>query len=363
MSRAGSLQARSLRFPLLSSTHFLRISALAVFAGASTFSLHAQQAVSADAATSEAKPAPQLVAATNKPALDLASTIASLSYSSSSDSTPNTPIDSVEAERLNLATGVGTGLQPPPRRRYGRPRYNDSSHNPDGSNKYAVVLGVGMTAPLGNTYHYLNTNYGLQVGAGRNFNKNFTVMVQFDYDRFGFTGATLYNQQSLYNYYCNATLAAEGVCTQVSGLDGTSHVWSFTVDPSYSVPLSDNVSAYGVVGVGFYHKTANFTVPATGEYCDYYYGCYQYEANETIDKYTSNAPGFNGGIGLTFKPSRFANERLFVEGRYVFVDNSQRSGITVNSGGTVLNAYNGNNFYPANSNRTTYTVYKAGIRF
>jgi hypothetical protein len=352
MSQAGSVQLSPL-------STLRRLGALALFAGASTFALHAQQTVAQDGTTDDVKPAAQLMAAANKPALDLAGTIASLSYSSSTDST-STPLDSVEAERLNLATGIGTGMQPPPRRRYGRPRYNDSSHNPDGSNKYAVVLGVGLTTPLGNTYHYLNTNYGLQVGAGRNFNKNFTVMAQFDYDRFGFTGATLYNQQSLYNYYCPSNSTN---CTQVAGLDGSSHVWSFTLDPSYSVPLSDTVSAYGVVGVGFYHKTANFTVPATGEYCDYYYGCYQYAANETIDKYTSNAPGFNGGIGLTFKPSRFANERLFVEGRYVFVDNSKRTGITVNSGSTVLNAYNGNNFFPANSNRTTYTVYKAGIRF
>ena len=223
------------------------------------------------------------------------------------------------------------------------------------------MVGAGLTAPVGNTYHYLNTNYAFQIGAGRNFNKNFGVMLQFDYDRFGFTGQTIYNQQTLYDY-CPPNVPTAN-CNQISGLDGNSHVWSFSLNPIYSFYQSEGVGAYVVVGAGFYHKTANFTVPATGTYCDYYYGCYQYQANETIDKYTSNAPGFSGGLGLTFKPSRFAGERLFVEGRYVFVDNSKRTGVTVYSPVTTLNTYAGTNYYPANSNRTSYTVFKAGIRF
>jgi len=38
------------------------------------------------------------------------------------------------------------------------------------------------------------------------------------------------------------------------------------------------VGAYAVLGGGFYHKVTNFTVPTIGTYCDYYYGCYQYQA-------------------------------------------------------------------------------------
>ena len=302
----------------------------------------------------------KLVADLSAKPLDLAA-VAGVTYSSSSSSSESSSlnaVDPVEAERLNLSVDSS---QPPPRRRYGRPRYNDSSHNPDGSNKYAFVIGGGFTAPVGNTYRYLNTNYAFQVGAGRNFNKTFSLMAQFDYDRFGFNGQTLLNQQTLYNYYCPA---GSTNCSQVAGLDGTSHVWSFTLDPVVNFYQSDTVGAYVVAGVGVFHKTANFTVPATGTYCDYYYGlCYQYQANETIDKYTSNAPGFDGGFGLTYKPSRFAGERFYAEARYVFVDNSQKTGITVYSPESVLNAYSGTNAYPANSNRTTYTVFKAGIRF
>ena len=330
-----------------------RIAAFAIFAGASTLGIHAQQT-----APEPVVPAKLIADASVRP-LDLAS-VAGVNYSSSSESSSLSGVEATGAERLNLSLA---STQPPPRRRYGRPRYNDSSHNPDGSNKYAFAVGAGLTAPNGNTYKYLNTNYAFQVGAGRNFNKTFALMAQFDYDRFGFNGQTINNQETLYNY-CPPNVSAAN-CNQIANLDGNSHVWSFSLNPVVNFYSSEGLGAYFVVGAGFYHKTANFTVPVTGQYCDPYgyYGCYQYQANQTIDKYTSNAPGFNGGLGLTFKPSRFAGEKFFVEGRYVFVDNSKRTGITVYSPVATLNTYAGNNFYPQNSNRTSYSVFKAGVRF
>jgi hypothetical protein len=325
--------------PRPSSFHFssiCRISAIAIFAGAFTFAAAAQQ------------PAPQLVAAATEKPIDLAA-VAGVTYSSSTSDVAS-PASMADADRLNL----DAGLQPPPRRRYGRPRYNDNQHNPDGSPKYTFVVGAGMTAPVGNTFHYLNTNYAIQAGGGRNFNKNFGVLLQFDYDAFGFNARSLTNQTAIYNYIYGAG--------SVSGLDGKSHLWSFTLNPIYNVFSGEKVGGYVVGGVGFFHKTANFTVPGTGTYCDPYIGyCYNYSANETFDKYTSNAPGFDGGIGLTYKASRFSNERIFVEARYVFVDNQHKAGFTVNNY-TQITATS-TNFYPANSNRTTYTVYKAGIRF
>ena len=135
--------------------------------------------------------------------------------------------------------------------------------------------------------------------------------------------------------------------------------------PVYQVYSGPGLGAYIVGGVGFFHKVATFTVPEVEEECYYY--CVEYQANAVVDHYSANAPGFDGGIGITYKPSRFAGERLFAEGRYVFVDNSQRHGITVANAASYgypnSNTYAGNNYYQANSNRTTYTVFKAGIRF
>ncbi len=249
------------------------------------------------------------------------------------------------------------------RKRYGRPRYRGANTNEDGSSKYIFYAGAGLAQPTGNTYHYLTPSYGIQVGGGRQFNKHFALPVQFDYDHFGLAGETLNNQQNLYNYYINLYNQENPTApiSQISGLDGSSHVWSFTVDPTYTVYAGEGLGAYVVGAVGFYHKTATFTVPTTQEYCDYYYGCYDYAANEPIDSYTSNAVGFNGGFGLTYKFSRFSGEKFYAEVRYVFVDNSQRQGVTVlTASPSNANVYND---YPANSNRTTYIPIKVGLRF
>lgn len=324
-----------------------RLSALSAFALASTFGLQAQQSVTSG--NTGAEPVMQLVANNEPGTLDLAYH-AGVDYSSSSSSLDG--VDLSAAEHLDLAVDP-SATQPPPRRRYGRPRYNDSNHNPDGSSKYGFLAGAGLTLPTGNTYHYFNTSYGFQVGGGRNFNKNFSVNLQFDWDAFGINGATLGSQQNLYNYFGAG----------IAGLDGNNHVWSFSLDPTYNYYQGEKAGVYGVVGVGFYHKVTTFTVPTEGEYFDPYYGLVTYEANSTLDHYSSNAPGFNGGLGFTYKPSRFANEKFYAEARYVFIDNSQKAGVTYNSSATTLNVYNGSNFFPQNSNHTTYIPIKFGLRF
>ncbi len=251
--------------------------------------------------------------------------------------------------------GALANTQPPPRRGYGRPRYRGGNTNPDGSSKYAFLVGGGYTQPLGNTYHYLTPSWGFQAGGGRNFNKNVAIIGQFDWDNFGFTRRVLDGQTFVYN---SPNVFGTGA---VSQLDGSSNVWSITVNPTFNLYSGEGFGAYVVVGAGFYHKTANFTVPATATYCDFYYGCYQYPANQSIDRYTSNAPGFNGGFGLTYKISRFSSQRLYGEVRYVFVNNQQRPGFTVNNTGSITAT--STNLFPANSNRTTYFPVKFGLRF
>ena len=322
-----------------------QVAATAVFACAATVGLQAQDAVlpaqNAPAATAPAKLDLTI------PKLDLTGT-SGVGYSSS----VTEDADAVETAALDFKLLPEDASQPPPRRRYGRPRYNDSSHNPAGSNKYGFLAGVGLTQPVGNTYHYLTPSYSFQVGAGRNFNKNFSTFLQFDWDNFGFNGRTIAYQTAIYD-----TLFL-GAGTPV---DGNSHVWSFSLDPTYNIYNREGIGAYVVAGVGFYHKVANFTTPEIVEGIDYFGIPEEYEANETIDHYSSNAVGFNGGFGLTFKPSRFANEKFYAEARYVFVDNSQRPGYNINN--YLTSTSTSTNFFPANSNRTTYIPIKFGIRF
>jgi hypothetical protein len=294
--------------------------------------------------------APVLMASESAPA-DLA-----LTSSSSSSSSAAADSDAATESGFKMLDS----MQPPPRRGYGRPHYASSNTNADGSNKYTGLAGVGFAAPVGNTHKYETPSYDLQFGFGRNFNKVAGLLFQFDYDHFGLQGKTLANQTYLYNFGCSANAIATGACG-VTSLDGSNHVWSFTLNPTFTLPTEGSLGAYAVVGAGFYHKVTDFTEPGTGEYCDPYYGCYTYTANQTIDHYTSNSAGFSGGIGLTYKVSKFSNERFYVEARYVFIPNSQRIGYTATNVATTN--YNGYDAYPANSNRTTYIPVKFGLRF
>jgi hypothetical protein len=308
------------------STIFTRTAALTFFASVATLGLNAQQ-------SAVSLPALSLKASLIAP-LDLA-TPSDLSYSSSTGAN-----ETAAAESYNF----GETTQPPPRRRYGRPNYSDSHTNPDGSNKYAFQVGGGFGIPVGGAHNYLTTGWGFEAGVGRNFNKRLGVMAQFDYDHFGFQNSTLVNQLNIYN----GPFFEYGL----PQLGGNSTIWSFTLNPRYTFYESDNYGAYVVAGVGFYHKTANFTVPTIVSD-----GFFEFQANQTVDRYTSNAPGFSAGFGLTYKFSRFASQRLFMEARYVFIDNSPRP---FDYGDANFDHVN---VFPQNSARTSYIPVKFGIRF
>jgi hypothetical protein len=287
-------------------------------------------------------------------------------YSSSAD-------ESVAPANTNLALNVKpfnfvNAMQYGSGGRSGAPRYRGGNTNADGSNRWVFEAGVGLTVPVQDTSTYLKPSYALGGGFGRQWSKRFAALLQFDWDNFGFQNSTLTNQLALYNKfigYCNTSTACDGgtPIPTIASLGGSSHVWSFTVNPMYTIKSGEGLGVYVVGGAGFYHKTANFTTPSSGVYCDPYYGiCYNYTANATIDKYTSNAPGFSGGLGLTYKFSRFSNEQFFLEGRYEYVVNSQKSGLT-NATITAANYASTSNDYPANSDRTSYFPVKIGIRF
>jgi hypothetical protein len=326
--------------------HACRLAALSFLIAGSASLMQAQQSSSVGS-----NPQTPLLLASESAPLDLTSS----SSSSSSDSAM------ASDDRFKLNFDSLDSSQPPPRRRYGRPNYSDSHSNPDGSPKFAFLGGFGLTLPVGNTHKYETPSWGFQLGGGRNFNKSLALIAQFDYDHFGLQGATLANESFLY------TGATTG-----QGFDGNNHVWSFSLNPTFTLPTEGSLGAYAVVGVGFYHKVTNFTTPQTeclDPYCEFIG-----TVNATcgaICHYSSNAPGFNGGFGLTYKFSKFSNQRFYMEARYVFMDNSYRPGLTAansttppygspgNPGGT----YTGFNAYPANSNRTTYIPVKFGIRF
>ena len=187
-----------------------RTAAVTFFTAASTLALHAQQS----AGTAPSLPAVSLKSTLAAP-LDL-STPDDLKYSSSTGSAELAAVESFDLS--------GSADQPPPRRKYSRPNYNDSRTNSDGSAKYTFFVGGGFTLPVGGTHNYLATSYDVQAGAGRNFNKTFGVNVQFDWANFGFQTATLNNLLAIYN--------APPLYADFNQLGGTSHDLPSPLAPS-----------------------------------------------------------------------------------------------------------------------------------
>jgi len=244
---------------------------------------------------------------------------------------------------------------PASHRPYSHPNYNDSRTNPDGSAKYTFVVGGGLTVPVGGTHNYLTTSWKIQAGVGRNFNKTFGVIAQFDWDNFGIQTATLNNLLAIYNgpplFFTDQT------GNPLSQISGTSHDWSFTLNPIINYYTSDTKGAYVIGGAGFYHKTASFSTPAIATACDIFGNCFAFQQNQTFDSYTSNAFGLNGGVGFTYKLSRFASTKFYVEARYVYTFNSPRA---FSYGDANLN---GLNVFPQNSAKTSYIPITFGLRF
>jgi hypothetical protein len=215
--------------------------------------------------------------------------------------------------------------------------------------------GVGLAQPSGNTWKYFTPSWGLQVGGGRQFSYHFAIPVEFDWDRMGLTTQAISNEAYIYTGDPNAA---------DNQIDANAHVWSFSIDPRYTLfgARGDGFGMYALIDAGFYHKVTNFTTPQEEEYCEGFYGCGIYDIDTDFAHYTSNAPGFGLGVGFTYKLSHFSNERLYGEARYIFMDNSQRIGYTAADAAANV-PYSGSDFFPANSNRTTYFPIKFGIQF
>jgi len=250
--------------------------------------------------------------------------------------------DAVAAERENLGTSLQFGPNPnadpqygggyggPPRRRpYGRPTYRDRWTNADGSSKFAFEAGVGPTSPAGSWGHYRKTGYDVSLGAGRNFNRAFGVLFQYDYSRVGVVN-------SIINAYDN----------EYGLTGGSTHIWSLTLNPiiNFSDPHS-HYGAYIVAGGGFYRKMTVYTFP---EQEDIYGNVYSTICTEC--RVSNNAGGLNGGLGFFYKFSPEGNAKLFAEARYTWIDNQP----TAASNASIA---------PENNHRTGYFPVAMGIRF
>lgn len=334
-----------------------RATALAAFAATACLSLPAQQSVSS--------PGPKSLTFTQP--IDSASLMSStdapetLSYSSSAGAAETSSAENYISSSLSSGSLAADPSPQPPPRRYGRrPVYADSRHNADGSNKYTFFGGAGFTLPTGGTKAYYSPSYDFQFGGGRNFNNKLALLAEFDWHNFGIQQSVLNNLLAEYQ----ALGATDGSGNPLTVLGGNAHIWSFSLDPQYTFLQGENFGGYVIGGVGFYHKYTQFTVPSTGYYFDPYYGQIPYAANAPIDKYVSNAVGVNGGVGATYKLSRFSDIKLYAEARFVYTANSARQFYDGRTG-SVNPTPNPHYFdvFPQNGAKTTYIPITIGIRF
>ena len=244
-----------------------------------------------------------------------------------------------------LPDDAGVGQPPPGRRRsYGRSRYQDRLHNADGSSKIAFVAGAGLNVPAGNTAKYYTPHVAIVAGAGINFNKTFGILGEFSYQHMGLTaGAINTDYTNTYNYFVSQGNNPSDVSNYLAGFDANAHIFGFSVNPIVNLVGQGKIGAYVTGGLGYYHKTTNFTLPQLSQNI---YGGVGY-VNSTFDSYGAGGIGYNGGVGLTYKISQFSSERLFVEARYEWLNLGKTN----------------SDFFPYNGRNSETIPITVGIRF
>jgi len=188
----------------------------------------------------------------------------------------------------------------------------------------ALEFGGGLTVPVGNDVNGGFTtvigdgnNYGTEtwggnflVGGGWSFSKKFTLFGEYEFNSNKIPGKTL---SAVYNANA-ANYASNGI----NNIGGNVHTNSLTAEPMFTYYSSDKHSyaGYLIGGVGWSHKTVNFTAPVEEES---FYGIYV--VNETFSSYADNGLNVNFGTGVSYKifgPDSRA--KLFGEVRYVLAD-------------------------------------------
>jgi len=171
----------------------------------------------------------------------------------------------------------------------------------------------GITMPIGSAKNEMTLGYNVIIGAGWTFTPAVAALMEFQYDHFGLTTATL---------KANNEPA------------GFARFWSFSASPRYYIGRNHRFGGYATAGAGIYGLETAFTDPSQIQtYCDSYYGAgCQSSSAPIVASNTSYKGGFDGGGGLTYSPAgnRF---KLVTDVRYNrFLSHANNSFITVSIG-------------------------------
>jgi hypothetical protein len=174
--------------------------------------------------------------------------------------------------------------------RYGQP----------GFHHIAVEAGAGFGVSLANTGKTQTNGYNIKLGGGWNFNRNFGVLLEYEFNRNGIP---------------------QSVLSAVGAPDGHVHLWGFGLDPIVYYKTTGKVGGYVTGGAGFTRKVTSFTatVPTGQYYCDFYGYCYPDYATIDLGHFSSNQLGLNIGTGLTHNIGD-GGAKVYAEARYLWVN-------------------------------------------
>ncbi len=147
----------------------------------------------------------------------------------------------------------------------------------------------------------ITTGWNLLVGGGLQLTPSFMVPIEYQFIRTGLS---------------------QTLITEAGAQGGNSHIWSFTVDPTFDFFPKASNDLYVKGGGGFYRKVTNFTDPSEQEYCEYFYGCGYVTVSQVVGHYSSNQGGFNIGGGYYHRFGGMygtGKMKFFAEVRYLDV--------------------------------------------
>jgi len=165
--------------------------------------------------------------------------------------------------------------------------------------KFTFNAGVGATVPVSDLARRLDTGWNFNVGGGFNFVPKFGVIAEYMYNGLGVARSTL-----------NAA----------SVPDGNAHIHSITLNPIVRMNPKGPLDVYFIGGVGYYHRTVEFTEPSTATVLvfDPFFGFFVpalVPVNRVIGRVVRDGFGGNVGGGVTFALGN-SGLKLYTEARY-----------------------------------------------
>jgi hypothetical protein len=163
---------------------------------------------------------------------------------------------------------------------------------------FTVNLGGGYTPVVGRLGDTLEGGGNVQVGGGFNFNRYFGVLGTFSFNHLG---------------------VARSALNTLEVPDGQARVYSFTVDPKFTVPFTRG-SFYVVAGGGWLRRTVEFTRPTVAETIIFdpwwgYFGPALVPANQILGTITQDTGVWDVGVGFNVPLPR-TGLKMYIESRY-----------------------------------------------